>query len=492
MEEIEEDGVQLTLDSNNSVRYRAQPGVMTAERLGALRAHKAQIMKILMSRGLGNPAPPRVDDAEDVWLPTMTARMTAMAGERIFSLMRWRRALDPSVCQVALDAMLKRHSILRTRYIRDSSSALWAITEKHRSVPIEYFDLSHLDPQSAATRAFALAPELTSKPFDIYCGPLLRLGLIKLTSDEFVSVFVICHSIFDRLSYPVFFADFNALYHAAASGRPSDLTPLPWQYPEHARRLIARNNGEAGFVDLQYWHQRLLQVRKPVWLAPDRRSPPTLDALVPPCVGQLRGPAMDALRAVTRTTRCTNFVCMALITATALAHLSCGDDAIFWISSAGRATSLEPGGHIGCFMDFAPLVIPVSKDATFRQACDRTRRLYEEALPHFGSHPTQLDPLFRKLRRRGPLSQPVLNYHNTPMELPTVGRYLAPHHAISLMFDFFDMGDSLDWVIQYKGVEYEDATIESVSRLIANLLEVAARNPDERLSALLAQMEYNT
>jgi hypothetical protein len=497
--DLEEDGVQLVLDAD-TLRYRAAKGVMSSERLHALRVHKSGVIELLAARDSAVDFWISVADAEEIWAPLEAGRMAALHAERIAFVWRWRAPLDAAACQVALDRMLMRHCVLRTRYMTDARGRLLAITERHRSVTVHHVDLATLGPELAQQRARSQATQLADTPFNIQTGPLLRLVFFRIAAEDFIMAFVICHSIFDGSSLPVFITEYLEMYRAATTGGVPRLPHAPPRFSDHARAVHASMAGEAGFMHLDYWRQKLATLANPPRLASDWRPSVVSPSAMSSCAAQLDGHATAALHELMRSANCSRFVCVAAATGMVAAKWGGSDCAFFWISNAGRSSTAQLCDAIGCYMGFSPLLLDFSGNPDFHEACVRTKLAYEEALPHFEASPGLLEPLFRRIRRRAPFTTPVLNYQVmsqssdlqerlgpvTAVDWASYSPHLGSNSAISFMVNFFDFGTSLAWSTAHKPTEFTDATIAAVSEAIRSLLCLGAHNPRVRLSDLFA------
>ena len=86
-------------------------------------------------------------------------------------------------------------------------------------------DLSHLRPDEAERRAVRLAADVSSVPYDLRRGPLLRPRLVRFSADHHRLYLALHHLIFDGVSvYRVVLPDLVALYDASLQGGPH---PLP-------------------------------------------------------------------------------------------------------------------------------------------------------------------------------------------------------------------------------------------------------------------------
>ncbi len=78
------------------------------------------------------------------------------------------------------------------------------------------------------------ATRIARTPFDLRQGPLLRVGLIRLSEQEHVIVVVMHHIVCDGWSMQLIVEEFVELYRAAVEVREPRLKVLPIQYADYA------------------------------------------------------------------------------------------------------------------------------------------------------------------------------------------------------------------------------------------------------------------
>lgn len=496
--DLEADGVQLRMEGD-ALRFRAPDGVMTAERLDRVRLHRGALLEVIRSRDTPLPVPPHIEDAEDVWIPLRAHVGFAQEGFRMTFIRHWRGSLDPTAYQAALDELVRRHSILRTRYRFEPVGHVWAITEKERRIPIEVTDLSGLDAPDADAAGRVLAAKLVGTPFDLETGPLLRAALIRMPGGTHTSVFVICHSIFDAWSARVLFTELLALYRAAKSGTRAELPPLPRQFRDHARRHYALRGSEAGYQHLLFWRDRIRQIENPILFAADRRTPPEHSISRPPVIGRVGSDVLAALKAHLRERQSTLFQAAAVAIAMALTRWSAGREMFFWAVHTGRDLP-ELAAMIGCIAGPVPFHVRLRDDPSFLDACSEAKNSFRTSMPHFDVTPLDLAPMFKQVDKRTPSTRPLLNYFATDA-LETAseadedeaarsdwvgpGALFDANAPLPLAFYFHESALGLGWTIRYKNSQYEDSTIEALSAGIEKLLSSVALRPQARLSELV-------
>ncbi|MFL6683597.1 condensation domain-containing protein, partial [Paraburkholderia graminis] len=176
--------------------------------------------------------------------------------------------LDGDAVQSALDALVHRHEMLRTRFddSGDAPRQLIAPVEDLAAVR-NAWHWETVDARNLTDDAFnAQLRRLAREPFDLTRGPLFRATLFIRDDERHVLHFVMHHIVADGWSINVLLRDFAACYRAARQGAehalnaPLALPPLAIQYADYAawqRERFAIHGGAQLDAQLDYWRGRL-------------------------------------------------------------------------------------------------------------------------------------------------------------------------------------------------------------------------------------------
>src|SRR5580698_6520689 len=200
--------------------------------------------------------PPASFSQEQLWFLDRFA--PGQATYTIPVVLRLSGALDRPALERALDRLVERHEVLRTRLIltedpchaEEKASILTPFLPPSTDLPpktglvqviagagrpvLEEADLSGFaaGKREDALREFVLREAL--RPFDLAAGPLLRTCLVLLGEAEQALVVVVHHAVFDGWSAEVLVRDLAALYGGEATGGPPGLGELAVQFADYA------------------------------------------------------------------------------------------------------------------------------------------------------------------------------------------------------------------------------------------------------------------
>src|SRR6187402_1724912 len=115
------------------------------------------------------------------------------AAYNISATVRIRGKLQPRALQQAFDALVARHSALRTVFRQEGEQAEQFVHDP-QPVALRYVTLDGDDREGQAR---LLARQEASLPFDLEAGPLMRAALLMLNEDDHVLVVSLHHIVTD-------------------------------------------------------------------------------------------------------------------------------------------------------------------------------------------------------------------------------------------------------------------------------------------------------
>ena len=228
------------------------------------------------------PAPGPRPEPEPRPAPTrlgLTRAPLSFAQERFWLLRRlddtdpyqirlaWRLVgrLDTAAFGAALDAVVARHEVLRTRYRQYDDGVPYQLVDPPAPVQIAHHDLRATpDP----TAALAAVEQGLHRPFDLDEEWPIRVALAREDDNVHVVVLVLHHIAADAEAIGRIARDLSVAYAAAVSGADPTLPPPALQYVDHAvrQRADAQNAGSRIERDLAYWRERLDPPPEPLLL----------------------------------------------------------------------------------------------------------------------------------------------------------------------------------------------------------------------------------
>jgi amino acid adenylation domain-containing protein len=161
--------------------------------------------------------------------------------------------LDTDILRRALDFAVKRHESLRTTFSDDGRTQLIHPT---MLVPFHLVDASMLTGAEQETAKEAFLDEVTGQPFDLKDGPLVQMGLCRLSQDTQLIAITGHHIILDGWSFNLLINDL-AVFYSAELGQ----TPYPKDEPPQFREYAGWLNDFQASSEMErqrgFWSEKL-------------------------------------------------------------------------------------------------------------------------------------------------------------------------------------------------------------------------------------------
>ena len=156
----------------------------------------------------------------------------------------------------ALNEIVQRHEVLRTRYVVENELPIQVITrEVEIALPIE--DLTGLPDVAQEPAVRRMAVENGRHVFNLETGPVFRASLLKLGDQDHVLLLNTHHIVSDGWSIWQFVRELAALYEAFTAGKPSPLPELRIQYVDFAVWQRSWMQSDIYKHQLAYWKTQL-------------------------------------------------------------------------------------------------------------------------------------------------------------------------------------------------------------------------------------------
>lgn len=404
---------------------------------------------------------------------------------------RLKGELDWPVLERSLGEIVNRHEVLRSVFAKIDGDPV------QRSQPVSGVDWGFRDLEAFAEpergrEAQRIAAEEAAKLFDLENGPLLRVLLIRLSSEDHVLLLCMHHIVFDGWSESILLDELATLY-TAYSKRVAE-SPLPLlkiQYADFAAWQHRRHTEGSLQAQLNYWRKQLTGL-PPLSLMTDRARTAMSARLAGTHSVVLPLTFTARLKELSRERQATLFMTLFTVFHSLLSRYSGQRDFAIGVPVAGR-TEMETERLIGCFMNILVIRAAMGTADSFEQALDRVRRAALEAYEH---QEVPFEKLVQELRpersaNRWPLFQVMFNLRNMPRsELRRAGHLTVESFSfhsgliggLDLSFEAVERSDGLHCSFSYPVALYEPDTIRRMAGHFRTLLEGIAAKPHQRIS----------
>jgi amino acid adenylation domain-containing protein len=393
-------------------------------------------------------------------------------------------SLDAATLQRALDEIVRRHDILRTRFAVVEGEPRQVVAAA-APIPITREDLSAVPAAERTASARAAATAAGAVAFDLERGPLLRVHLLRLAPDEHWLAITLHHIISDRWTSGILTRELSALYAAFAAGEPSPLPELPVQYADYAAWQREWMQGETLEREIAHWRGALAGL--PVLELPlDRPRPAIPEHRGGRFAFEIDAATVRSLKELGRSEGATLFMTLLAGFFVLLSRYSAQEDLAVGIPIAGR-NKPELEDLLGFFVNTLVLRGDVSGDPPFRLLLARVRKVALEAYSHQDLPFEKLVEAIAPARdlSRNPLFQVSFALQNSPMHGWNVpGLAVAPVLGLvseSAKFDvgfaFLESGGALRGRVDYMTELFDAATIERMAGHFRALLASIVADP---------------
>nr|WP_229898496.1 non-ribosomal peptide synthetase [Streptomyces finlayi] len=187
--------------------------------------------------------------------------------------------LDRVALSRALDALIDRHEVLRTRFVAVEGAPHRRVAPPGTGFPLSVRDLSTLRDIDVAGQLREAESEVAQQPFDLAADLPVRGCLVVLGTRRHVLVLTLHHIAADQKSMRILWRDLSALYEVFGGGTaPSHGLPeLPMGYADHAERQRKWLESEDAKLQQAYWREALTEVPEVLELPTDRPRPAEQD-----------------------------------------------------------------------------------------------------------------------------------------------------------------------------------------------------------------------
>ncbi|KUM67523.1 non-ribosomal peptide synthetase [Streptomyces curacoi] len=388
---------------------------------------------------------------------------------------RFPDGVDRTALATAVAGLVRRHQILRTRFVLRPDGTVAQEVADEIDVPVVW---AGSDWRAAVDRA-------VREPFDLARPPLLRVVVAEL-DDGYGVLTSLHHIITDRWSMDVLARDLFEFYEAALEHREPRLPQLAVQYGDYAdwqRRFLDSSLLRSR---LDHW-VRALEGSERLELPLDRPRSAANDAAGGTVVVELSEEATAAMTAMAWRARATPVVVVTAALVAGLSAFSGQTDVVIGAIVSDRPRP-ELQDLIGFFINTVALRVDLSGEPlTFRSLVTRTRDAWMAAdahqdVPferivgalHAGSEP-----------QRNPVFDIAVNHAGDRVSLaeaPGAPTWWHPELPVTARFDLSLTTQVVDGRLRatfvYRSALFDEAPIAALAAGYIRLLEQGVTSPD--------------
>ena len=463
---------------------------------------KAELLKLLLKKkGIqhgGGETIPRRPEAASAPLSFAQTRLWFLSqlegGNNSYNIpcmLNLSGTLDLACLQQALEAILRRHEALRTRFVTVDGEPV-QVVDAAAVLSFVRLDMDALPENERMDAAKREADEASGQPFDLANGPLLRCHLWRANAQSHLLLINMHHIVSDGWSIARFTKELAALYGAFLHGQPDPLPALPIQYPDFAawqRQWLA---GERLQTQLDYWKNQLAGLPPLLELPTDRPRPPQQSFRGAVLEFQFDELASRRCRDLARETGTSLFMTMLAGFVVLLARYSGQRDLCIGTLIANRARP-ELDSLIGFFVNSLALRFPLAEGLSFHDLVLQARDVALGGQAHQDVPFEQVVDALHPQRglSHSPLFQVLFDFQ-VPAEMQFALAGLQVSHFLpgfapakfDLSLIIEDRGDYLAGWMEFNTDLFDPATIQRLSKNYRVLMNSACADPGQCIDTL--------
>jgi amino acid adenylation domain-containing protein len=405
-------------------------------------------------------------------------------------LLRVQGRLDGAALQRALDGLVARHQVLRTRLTAGPADKPVQLIDPPGPVPLPLTDYTDLDAPTAARRLREFASAAALRPFQLARDQPLRVHLVRLAAEDHALVLVSHRTAFDGPSLHVLIRDLAALYGAAAADGRAELPELAMQFAGYAVRERRRLRGSVLTDHEDYWRGALAGFETSRF--PADRPRPVLASHDGAVSSALIGrELLDGLRELS--SRAATPLSVVLLTALYVLIYRYTGQTDLVIGNHGQDRGQpELAPLIGPLAGPLPIRADLSGDPPFTELLGRVRDAAAGARDHAELPFAKVVEALAVERDPGrfPVFQVAFTGQEPPGDVESAGVIFRPE-PVELLASMYDIGfvaqprpDGLRIEATYTPALFDAGTVERLLGHLETLLAGAVTDPGARLSAL--------
>ncbi|MEW5250281.1 amino acid adenylation domain-containing protein [Microbulbifer sp. 2201CG32-9] len=473
---------------NEKLAYRVKKGSISDELKKTIVQHKNEIKHYIQSLDKAQDRfvlPPLRPVSRSQPLPLSFAQQRLWFIDQLEGSLQYiiqgqlmlEGCFDEGAFRRALECLMQRHEILRTR-IKTDRGVPYQVMAEEFEMPVQQHDLATLNEATAANLIRQLKLKDAQTPFDLAEDLMLRVQLLHLSQQRQLILYTTHHIASDGWSSSIFARELTALYQAFSTQQENPLPAPTYQYADYAAWQRSWLEGETLDKQMAYWTGQLQNLPE-VHNLPLDNPRPEQQRYSGRIFSHLLEPELTAnIKRQCELQGLTLFMFLETAFALFVGRFSGAQDVVIGTPTAGR-THRDLEGLIGFFINTLVLRTDLSGNPSFEQLLTRNKRVILDAFAYQHTPFEMLVEALRPERNRqyNPLFQILFVVQNSDGldGLSVDEGSQGVHEGVNIRFDLalhlIEIGDRLAIHWSYQDDLFNDDTIARMARNYGCLLE---------------------
>lgn len=402
-------------------------------------------------------------------------------------VLTFKQKINVAKFKRAVQAVAKRHEILRTKYPALDGVPYQLIVEE----PV-HFEVVTVGKENEASTI----EQATRYAFDLQH----EIGFKVTIINEMIAVFVMHHISSDGWSLATLMDDLQTAYEET-------LPPLPIQYADFSLWQQNFLESKTDGVTLQdrellYWKKRLEGIPDEIELLADRKRQPNPQAQGDVLKFVIPSELHQQLLQLAKDYNVTLYMILLGAFSAMATKLGAGEDIVVGSPVAGREEE-ETFDLIGMFINTLVMRVDTSNNPSFAQLIERVRATsigaYEHQHVPFDRLVEQLNP--ERVTSRHPLFQIMFALQNTPMPSLKIDDHHADIELHTVGLSKFDLSiemrelyqgetaDGIETIVEFRTDRYDLNTVEMLMHRFQMVLSQLQNNPTIEELCMITEQE---
>jgi amino acid adenylation domain-containing protein/non-ribosomal peptide synthase protein (TIGR01720 family) len=410
--------------------------------------------------------------------------------EAYFEQMTFRMegALNLEAFKLSWQDLVDRHPALRSSFLVKDAPMPVQVIWKHRQLPIEIIDLRQSTPPEKESAIRRFEENDRNNAFDLTLGPLMRLTVFQLDSNNVHIVWSHHHIIMDGWCVGILYEDWQALYEARISSSSAQLPP-PADIRPYLQWLQTWDRNAAR----EFWNGQLEGLPHVTSLPKLQQAESIQGYAYQELNISLDAGKWHSLQESAAHLRTTTSNVLQALWALCLARLNDTDDVCFGLIVSGRPESIpQIEKMVGLFINAIPVRVSLQNVQTIESLVQRMHTISEARHGHeylplaeinecSDSVSTAFDHLF--VLENYPMEEELRNGERTGPETGNLRLYqVEGYERTHLDFNLIAVpGECLELKFTYNAAVIEPAVIKRVADLYSVFIDTVLANPTANL-----------
>ncbi|ELR72266.1 Long-chain-fatty-acid--CoA ligase [Fulvivirga imtechensis AK7] len=485
---LKENKVSIRIDDDNNLKLEVPKGIASNDIIEEVKANKEALIAYIHERKVLLNGSFAIDKALEKSYYTLSSAQRRMYYQyeldksslayNIPEVVELEGEVNKEKVEETFIKLIDRHESLRTRIITVENEQFQQVLDNVNFF-IEYIETNQSD----------IVPLIQAfiRPFNLSEGPLIRVGLIKLSERSHILMIDMHHIITDGISQTIMIKDFMSLYN------DEQLSPLPIQYKDYAEWQQSADQQARLASQQKFWKEQFSEEVSLLDLPTDYPRPQVKSYKGSTTTFTIGKEETKRIRQISEKAGATMFMTVLSLFNVLLSKLSSQEDITVGTQVTGR-NHADTEGVMGVFINALALRNYPKGDLSFNDFLEDVKR---RTLSYFENQAYSFEELIKELRigrnsSRHPLFDVMFMYENPNVDeaffIPQVSlkslNYGHDFTKFDLTLTAGELHGKLHLAFNYSTALFKENTIERFVTYFKGIIHEIITDTNKRISQI--------